>query len=48
MDDGFQRELDKEFAKSPRIDGQRIPLRVFILVLAAVIASLLAFAALTS
>jgi hypothetical protein len=48
MDDKFQRELDREFAKSPRVDEQKVPWRVVILASAAWIACLVVVAVLTS
>jgi len=43
MDDGFQRELDREFAKWPRFDDLKVSGRVFLLVVAAWIACLVVF-----
>jgi hypothetical protein len=48
MDDKFQRELEREFAKSPRIDERKLPWRAIILALTGWIACLVAVAILTS
>jgi hypothetical protein len=48
MDDEIQRELETEFAKSPRIDEQKVPWRLLFLASAAWIACLIAVAILTS
>jgi len=44
VDDGFQRELDTEFAKWPRFDDLNVSGRVFLLLVAAWIACFVVFA----